>query len=706
MQPAALTLAALAPRPLWVGWRKETRDSRPTKVPYDPRTGARAKSTDPTTWATRDEAEFWALQERGDGVGLVLSRLDDETFLCGIDLDACRDPDAGDIAPWAQEIIDRANSYTEVSPSGTGVKIFCAHRSVDLPAIEAIFNGQHGRQFKRAGGDHPPAIEIYRGERYFAATDEAIGPREDLRFVGVADLQWLICEAGPKFARKTSGNGADESRSGRAFRAAAALGGLAYDEMRAALLRHEGDPDVAEWARTKGLADGERELRRIYNKVGGAAVMLEDFVAYMQTHDCVFIPAGDFWPAARVNARLSPVKLFGSDGLPVVDRKTGVQKEIRASDWLAKHAPVEQMTWVPGLPQLIRHKLISDGGFFDRQNATVLNLYRPPRPQSGDATKAGPWIAHVRRIYPDEAGHIIKFLAHRVQRPHEKVNHGIVLGGLQGIGKDTVLEPVKHAVGPWNFCEVSPQQMLGRFNGFVKSVVLRISEAKDMGEFDRFKFYAHMKVYLAAPPDVLRVDEKNLREHSVVNVCSVVLTTNHKVDGIYLPADDRRHFVAWSDCTKADFTEAYWNGLWGWYEREGFGHVAAYLAALDLSDFSPKAPPPQTPAFWAIVDANRAPEDAELADILDELGAPDAVTLATLLQKATGEVHDWLADRKNRRVIPHRLEQCGYTPVRNDAANDGLWKLSGKRQVVYAKDSLPARDRLRAANRLSGQSGR
>ncbi len=85
----------------------------------------------------------------------------------------------------------------------------------------------------------------------------------------------------------------------------------------------------------------------------------------------------------------------------------------------------------------------------------------------------------------------------RVQRPQEKINHALVLGVLQGVGKDTLLEPVKHAVGPWNFTEVSPQQRLGRFNGFVKSVVLRVSEAKDVGEFDRFKFYAHTKVYLA-----------------------------------------------------------------------------------------------------------------------------------------------------------------------------------------------------------------
>ena len=80
-----------------------------------------------------------------------------------------------------------------------------------------------------------------------------------------------------------------------------------------------------------------------------------------------------------------------------------------------------------------------------------------------------------------------------------------------------LLEPVKQAIGPWNFIEVSPQHMLGRFNGFLKSVILRVNEARDLGDINRFQFYDHMKAYTAAPPDVLRVDEKNLREHSVLN---------------------------------------------------------------------------------------------------------------------------------------------------------------------------------------------
>ena len=83
-----------------------------------------------------------------------------------------------------------------------------------------------------------------------------------------------------------------------------------------------------------------------------------------------------------------------------------------------------------------------------------------------------------------------------------------------------------------------------------------VSEAKDLGDVDRYKFYDHMKAILAAPPDVLRVDEKNLREHDVMNVCGVVITTNYKSNGVFLPADDRRHYVAWSDLTKGDFSRA------------------------------------------------------------------------------------------------------------------------------------------------------
>jgi hypothetical protein len=392
------------------------------------------------------------------------------------------------------------------------------------------------------------------------------------------------------------------------------------------------------------------------------------------------------------------------NGRPVLDND-GKQVILSASAWLDRHKPVEQMTWTPGHPLVIHDKLVIEGGWIDRCGVTCFNLYRPPTITPGDAAKASKWIDHLRYVFPEEveADHIVNWLAHRVQRPEEKINHALVLGGLQGIGKDTILEPVKYAIGAWNFHEVSPQQILGRFNGFLKSVILRISEARDLGEFDRFAFYDHMKAYTAAPPDVLRVDEKFLREHSIFNCCGVVITTNHKTNGIHLPADDRRHFVAWSDRTKEDekFQGNYWSDLWGYYDAGGLQHVAAYLLQHDISGFNAKAPPPKTPAFWAIVDANRPPEDAELADVLESLGHPNAIPLARILSAAEGDTAAWLNDRKNRRIIPHRLESCGYVPVRNPDAEDGRWKIFGRRLAVYARTELPLRDQISAARDLA-----
>jgi hypothetical protein len=103
------------------------------------------------------------------------------------------------------------------------------------------------------------------------------------------------------------------------------------------------------------------------------------------------------------------------------------------------------------------------------------------------------------------------------------------------------------------------------------------------------------------------------------------------------------------------------------------------------------------------VDANRAPEDSELADLLDELGNPATITLTEIRARATGSFLDWLQDRKNRRAIPHRMESAGYVSVRNDTADDGLWKSDGKRQVIYARNNLPLRDRIAAVQRR-GQS--
>ncbi len=143
----------LISQPQWVGWKFETVDKRITKIPKNPKTGGNASAADPATWASIQEALISIETHHCDGVGFVFSK--DDPY-CGIDLDHCRDPETCNVESWAEEIVKRFNSYTEVSPSGTGLHILVRGQ---LPP--------DGRRKDR--------IELYDAQRYFTVTGNRIG---------------------------------------------------------------------------------------------------------------------------------------------------------------------------------------------------------------------------------------------------------------------------------------------------------------------------------------------------------------------------------------------------------------------------------------------------------------------------------------------------------------------------------------------------
>ena len=133
----------------WVVWREEKRGGKPTKVPYNPHGGRKASSTDSTTWTTFKNAieVFQRSSGRYNGIGFVFSP--DDPF-AGVDLDGCIDEN-GHVERWAEEIISRVNTYTEISPSGRGVKL--------------LLRGKVPGRRKRSG-----RIEMYDKSRYFTVT--------------------------------------------------------------------------------------------------------------------------------------------------------------------------------------------------------------------------------------------------------------------------------------------------------------------------------------------------------------------------------------------------------------------------------------------------------------------------------------------------------------------------------------------------------
>jgi hypothetical protein len=422
-----------------------------------------------------------------------------------------------------------------------------------------------------------------------------------------------------------------------------------------------------------------------------AAVTLEDFYAYAPKHEYIHRPTRAHWPASSVNGMVTPWPKGAGD------------KAIAPSKWLDANSAVQQMTWMPGEPELIKDRIALPSGFAVKPGARVFNRYVPPAPFTGDAEMAGPWLDHLKLVYPDDWGHLLLWFAHRVQRPGEKVNHALVLGGAQGIGKDTILEPVKHGVGVCNVQDVAPGALFGQFNEFAASVMLVVSEARDLGggtHADRFRLYDHCKTLITAPPDVTRVNEKFIGAFYVPNLVGVIFTTNYR-SGLYLQADDRRHYVAFSEAKKGHLSADYFKTLYDWYAAGGIGHVLAYLHALDLSAFNPKGEPRKTDAFWAMVHAGEEPESNELQDAIKACGSPAALSVRMVRAAAANiEMFDlaaMLIDPKARARLPHMFERVGYVVLRNPGAKDGRF---GK-ETIYAQAGLDRSVQLAAACKIS-----
>lgn len=143
--------------PQWVAWKYIERDGKPTKSPINPHTGEFASSTDASTWGTFDEAIAACSQDSGlAGIGFVFTS--DDPY-CGVDLDDCRDPESGQLKDWAREIVEQLFSYSEVSPSGTGIKVF----------VQAAKPGSRCRK-----AYHDGEVEIYDRDRFFTVTGERL----------------------------------------------------------------------------------------------------------------------------------------------------------------------------------------------------------------------------------------------------------------------------------------------------------------------------------------------------------------------------------------------------------------------------------------------------------------------------------------------------------------------------------------------------
>lgn len=155
----------LAERNQWLVWKavpvvKKDGSIKITKIPYNPTTGRQASSSKPASWSTFEAAvETYLLSEEYGGIGFVFSADDD---LVGIDLDNCVDA-KGKLNVEAQNLISLMDSYTELSPSGTGLHVICRGH---LPGSGHC--------------DNAKGHEMYQHGRFFTITAKILAGKKDV----------------------------------------------------------------------------------------------------------------------------------------------------------------------------------------------------------------------------------------------------------------------------------------------------------------------------------------------------------------------------------------------------------------------------------------------------------------------------------------------------------------------------------------------
>jgi len=232
--------------------------------------------------------------------------------------------------------------------------------------------------------------------------------------------------------------------------------------------------------------------------------------------------------------------------------------------------------------------------------------------QPGDISR---YLSHFDVLgWARNKAHILKFFAFTILHPDIKINHALIFGGAEGIGKDWLLYPLMLAMGE-NHTSIEGEELLANYNGYVMSTKhLHINEV-ELGDRDSTKAVsARLKPLAAAPPDHIRVNEKFVKPIKVRNILSVTASTNSQVP-VRLNSVSRRFYAVWSDLkTRDDYDEMlpewkeYWEDRWAWMKGGGALAVIDYLRTqVDLSNFRPGESPPMTEFLRDIREASKPP---------------------------------------------------------------------------------------------------
>ena len=620
----------------WVCWKEvpSTGAPKPRKVPINPHTGEPAKANDPVTWGTFAAAVArFERDTRLAGIGLYFSKPDMEdepdkpvNDYAGIDLDGCRDSKTGLLEPWAADLVLQVDSYCEVSPSRTGVKIFI-RASAAGRGCSFQFQGHkcefydRGRYFAVTGKRLPEAPAVIQDrqrildsllppppERPLAAPPVAIPRAEDPLAAAVdaipdAELVERIKKSkqGAKFAALMDG-----STLGYAgyFTASAALCAILAAWTRA-------NPErIDRIYRTSGLFEprweawwGRGRSEYIITKACERAAIewmydptieRPEVVALLQEFNEKFYVVEDFGGKCRVCWEESDTSF--KLGKPLLNHqsfpdfrnrfmhlkvKVGEDEEgeaiyeSKSKVWLGHHdrRQYAEVQFAPG---------------FDL-GPDIRNLWHgfAFEPKPGDCSK---YLAHVRdNICQGNQDHydwLIRWMAYGARHPAENGQVAIVLRGKKGVGKNVFAEGFNHLWGRHGIVLNSEKHVTSNFNAHLLG---KCSLVADEAFFAGDPRQARLLKGLVTG-ETLAIESKGVNVIVVPNFLHIIIIGND--DWLVSATGDERRFFA-LECGDAHREDhAYFAAIAEELKSGGHAALLHHLQyEVDLGDFNVRKAP-------------------------------------------------------------------------------------------------------------------
>jgi hypothetical protein len=152
------------------------------KIPINPRTGEPADTMNPTTWGAYEDAIDGLSRWPVHGLGFVFTKA---ARVVGADFDNCGDIRTGRISPTVHEVITTLDSYSEWSPSGTGIHVLDYGDPLPAEGRKTTWNGHkvemydEGRFFTITGLPVPgtPNVIATRPQENLAVHTRVFGPQ-------------------------------------------------------------------------------------------------------------------------------------------------------------------------------------------------------------------------------------------------------------------------------------------------------------------------------------------------------------------------------------------------------------------------------------------------------------------------------------------------------------------------------------------------